>query len=212
MKDLTKIYIDLSKCTEEERKEIARIINKHGHSITSKANYEIINGCYDKLFPLLTYYEYWYCSRYASGKQELTYPEFIKLFEGGEGETQVEHTCKYCGCLTTQPDSECYAAPKNKMETLFEKLKYKIKKCESAGDDMNDESWNYQVGVLITGNDAKEILEHTAQIQADKAELLEALEKSNIAMMHCDWSENEGSPHLLPIYKSNESLIQKMKP
>lgn len=28
----------------------------------------------------------------------------------------TEHTCKYCGCLTTQPDSDCYAKPKNTME------------------------------------------------------------------------------------------------
>lgn len=23
-----------------------------------------------------------------------------------------EHKCKYCGCMTRQPDNECYAAPK----------------------------------------------------------------------------------------------------
>ena len=23
-----------------------------------------------------------------------------------------EHKCKYCGCMTRQPDSECYAKPK----------------------------------------------------------------------------------------------------
>lgn len=94
------IYIDLSKCSEEQRKEIARTINKHGHSITSKANYEIINGYYDELFPLLTYHEYWYCSRYASGKTELTYPEFIKLFEGGEGENET-YSFSYLSCGKT---------------------------------------------------------------------------------------------------------------
>ena len=86
MKDLTKVFIDLRKCSEYERKDIARIVNQNGHSITSKANYEMSNGNYDELFPLLTFHEYWYCSRYASGKTELLYPDFIKLFEGGEGE------------------------------------------------------------------------------------------------------------------------------
>ena len=50
-----------------------------------------------------------------------------------------------------------------------------------------------------------------AQLQADKAELLEALEKANNTIKECDWSENEGFPKLADIYIEIESLIQKHK-
>ena len=49
------------------------------------------------------------------------------------------------------------------------------------------------------------------KLESDKAELLEALWKTNDAIKECDWTENEGSPHLIPIYEHNQSLIQKHK-
>lgn len=49
------------------------------------------------------------------------------------------------------------------------------------------------------------------KLEADKTELLEALVKANRAIMDCDWNEDEGSPHLIPIYEHNQSLIQKHK-
>ena len=57
----------------------------------------------------------------------------------------------------------------------------------------------------------EEIPDNTSQLQADKAELLEALEKANNAIKECDWSENEGFPKLADIYIEIESLIQKHK-
>lgn len=111
--DKSKYFLDLSKCTEEEQiKAIAFLpepINEDDYDITHIHLYLL----YDDEDCM-----WWVSTKYfLADKTELTYPEFIKLFEGGEGEKTNEHTCKYCGCLTTQPDIECYAAPNNTMET-----------------------------------------------------------------------------------------------
>ena len=93
--DKSKIYLDLSKCTEEEIKEIYKKIKNSDQNIHTPTKRDLINGivthCYWFLFfdgnawnqnetPL-------------SGKTEITYPEFIKLFEGGESKEvlQVEN-------------------------------------------------------------------------------------------------------------------------
>ena len=87
--DKTKIFLDLSNCTEGEIKETYKKIKNSDQNIHTQTERDLINGivthCYWFLFfdgnawnqnetPL-------------SGKTELTYPEFIQLFEGGEGET-----------------------------------------------------------------------------------------------------------------------------
>ena len=84
--DKSKIYLNLSKCTEEEIKETYKKIKDSDQNIHTQTERDLINGivthCYWFLFfdgnawnqnetPL-------------SGRTELTYPEFIKLFEGGE--------------------------------------------------------------------------------------------------------------------------------
>lgn len=63
------------------------------------------------------------------------------------------------------------------METLYRDLAEDIKIIEQYNQSMDSASWGYEEGILITGSQAKVILEHTAQLQADKAELLSALEK-----------------------------------
>lgn len=81
MKDLTKVFIDLSKCSEEQRKHIFSLLPP-----TKTNSLEIFE---ESVY--LHYIEYWgkwvvddiLC---IYNKTELTYPEFIKLFEGGEGE------------------------------------------------------------------------------------------------------------------------------
>ena len=80
--DLTEIFIDLSKCSEDEQKYISKI-----------TNYKIydINVCPMMFLMQTEYYttEWDQCSKDSSitnEKTELLYPEFIKLFEGGEGE------------------------------------------------------------------------------------------------------------------------------
>ena len=92
MKDLTKIYLDLSKCSDEEIKETYKKIKNSGQNIHTQTKRDLINGivthCYWFLFfdgnawnqnetPL-------------SGRTELTYPEFIKLFEGGESDGWIK--------------------------------------------------------------------------------------------------------------------------
>ena len=94
--DKTKFYLNLSKCTEEEIKETHKKIKNSDQDIHTQTERDLINGivthCYWFLFfdgnawnqnetPL-------------SGKTEITYPEFIKLFEGGKSNEvlQVENT------------------------------------------------------------------------------------------------------------------------
>lgn len=84
----SEIYLDLSKCSESEIKKIHFILRNKDENIHTATARDLINGmathCYWFLFfdgnawnqneiPL-------------SGRTELTYPEFIKLFEGGEEE------------------------------------------------------------------------------------------------------------------------------
>lgn len=91
--DKSKFYLDLSKCTEEKIKETYKKIKNSDQNIHTQTERDLINGivthCYWFLFfdgnawnqnetPL-------------SGRTELLYPEFIKLFEGGEGETSFKN-------------------------------------------------------------------------------------------------------------------------
>ena len=82
-----KYFIDLSKCSEEQIKEIEKLTDRK------------IDECYlsDKLF---FYDGKWEASGgYAILKlnlTELTYPDFIKLFEGGEEEnTELSFETEY---------------------------------------------------------------------------------------------------------------------
>ena len=87
-----KYFIDLSKCSEEQRKHIFSLLPTD--KITAQIFYMIRNSDWKvlKVFSHLFFNEYsiWQlCSNRSAetyGKTELTYPEFIKLFEGGEGE------------------------------------------------------------------------------------------------------------------------------
>ena len=45
------------------------------------------------------------------------------------------------------------------MKSIIGYLKYRAAEAEKDGEDMNAASWNYQEGVLISANDAKEIVE-----------------------------------------------------
>ncbi|MCZ2084835.1 MAG: hypothetical protein LC112_11235 [Flavobacteriales bacterium] len=87
--DKSKIYLDLSKCTEEEQiKAIAFLpepINEDDYDITHIHLYLI----YDDEDCM-----WWVSTKYfLADKNEITYPEFIKLFEGGESKEvlQVEN-------------------------------------------------------------------------------------------------------------------------
>lgn len=84
MKDLTKYFIDLSKCSEEQRNHIYSIMRDRGEFL------KFDSYTYDS-WKMLNYSAIdkgWLCSGYnwegLKDKTELTYPEFIKLFEGGE--------------------------------------------------------------------------------------------------------------------------------
>ena len=82
--DKSKIYIDLTMCTEEERKHVFSLlpdpILSDDYDIRGKYKYLLITDDYDN------YCNKWYVGYSFDDKTELTYPEFIKLLEGGEGE------------------------------------------------------------------------------------------------------------------------------
>ena len=81
--DKSKIYLDLSKCTEEQQ--------KHTKTLTGIKNDS--ERIYLSFSPIQNVWGY-FDSIGIKNKTELTYPEFIKLFEGGESKEvlQVENT------------------------------------------------------------------------------------------------------------------------
>lgn len=90
MIDLTKIYIDLSKCSVEERKSIPQILEKAGEVIGENILFESNDFSYWTNLHKPSYATYWTVGTPNStpDKTELTYPEFIKLLEGGEEEKE----------------------------------------------------------------------------------------------------------------------------
>lgn len=94
--DKSKIYIDLSKCTEEERKSLTPILKKAGEHICYP-----IEKSDNNLLSFSPHCNGWNPFREVYSKQELTYPEFIKLFEGGDGK-EVLQVDIYSGELNTE--------------------------------------------------------------------------------------------------------------
>lgn len=93
--DKTKFYLDLSKCTEEEIKSLPQILEKAGETLGGLTDLEGDDLSYWTNFHKPDYATYWTCGTSTSTpeKTELAYPEFIKLFEGGENKEvlQVEN-------------------------------------------------------------------------------------------------------------------------
>lgn len=96
------IYIDLGRCSEEELKNIYTIL---GDTLKFIAPSIVFN------FPIMHYHEgMWIRTNFyqdkakedsfLEDKTELTYPEFIKLFEGGEGENET-YSFSYLSCGKT---------------------------------------------------------------------------------------------------------------
>ncbi len=110
----TKCFIDLSKCSEEQ---IENIYNTVKETEFIKPNFYT-----DKDFMMLkfcTIEERWGCSGKnwdgLKHKTELTYPEFIKLFEDGE---------KYDGWIKIESEADL---PKKGTDChVFLKLEYKL--------------------------------------------------------------------------------------
>lgn len=95
MKDLTKYYIDLSKCTEEEKKHIFSLLPEPKYS----NQYTIDFG---STYKLSFFDGIWWVFNRTYNRTELTYPEFIKLFDGEEdnnGWIEMEKTQPEIGSL-----------------------------------------------------------------------------------------------------------------
>ena len=89
--------LDLSKCTEEERKSLPQILEKARQEIYFLAKPTLLSGKLDLYYPYLVFSRpssnVWVFSHNKPDRTELTYPEFIKLFEGAESKEvlQVEN-------------------------------------------------------------------------------------------------------------------------
>lgn len=90
--DKSKILLDLSKCTEEQIKSLPQIFENSGDKLLPETLSDLISGKITDGFKFLFYSPSgWNQNDYPlNGRTELTYPEFIKLFEGGEGKTELE--------------------------------------------------------------------------------------------------------------------------
>ena len=92
------IYIDLSKLSEEQIKSLPRILENAGECIGFHTSIRLNSGKLKDDFVLYfnSFFKKWFLWNHIfknNTKTELTYPEFIKLFEGGEGKEvlQVEN-------------------------------------------------------------------------------------------------------------------------
>lgn len=84
-----KYFIDLSKCSEREIKELALVMMRTKKLHEKAFNYMSKGKTFDHFICLAqTDSKEWTLWNINAlfNKTELTYPEFIKLFEGGEGE------------------------------------------------------------------------------------------------------------------------------
>ena len=125
--DLTKYFIDLSKCSEEQQKHIFSLLPKKQYKNQYKiSEYHFILhwiGVWDVVND--DYYN----------KTELLYPDFIKLLERGEEERKVSFSmdemvafgkkCFYKGfdkCETD--DANCYTAWREEAGLLIEQIKH----------------------------------------------------------------------------------------
>ena len=82
-----KYFIDLSKCSDEQHREVISLV---------KNNMEKTAVILDIL--LFNESQNLWCTfdKYGGAKKELTYPEFIKFFEGGEEEnTEISFETEY---------------------------------------------------------------------------------------------------------------------
>lgn len=77
--DKSKFYLDLSKCTEEERKHIKTLTGIKNDS----------ERIYLSFSPIQNVWGY-FNSIGIKNKTGLTYPDFIKLFEGGESKEVLQ--------------------------------------------------------------------------------------------------------------------------
>lgn len=83
-----KYFIDLSKLSEEQIKALPQVFENSGDKVLPETLSDLISGKITDGFKFLFYSPSgWNQNDYPlKGRTELTYPKFIKLFEGGEGE------------------------------------------------------------------------------------------------------------------------------
>lgn len=183
MTDKTKIYIDLSKCSEEQRKEIRLIIVRSGDRYLS-----YVNGYTDDLVRTKLHYhesKYWTvaASNYNLNKTELLYPDFIKLFEGGEDTIRTDNTQTLANAKALEEIRDIVA--KNRGYENWETLN---------GSDLYDSDID-EVAKMYA-------LQQIQKLEADKKELLRMLAQCSAAFKE---------KKMFGINNEIESLIQKHK-
>lgn len=78
--DISKVYVDLSKCSVEELKSIPEILDKAGQELYVNDRVLIKDGKYQEQYLHLFYTNVWLCSWILVMKEEISYADFIKLF------------------------------------------------------------------------------------------------------------------------------------
>ncbi len=87
--DKSKFYLDLSKCTEEERKNIFSLLPEPRDYWLFSISYKYSSLAYVQ--NETHGFEWVVCGNTAmDGHTELTYPEFIKLFDDGESDGWIK--------------------------------------------------------------------------------------------------------------------------
>lgn len=105
MKDKTKVYLDLSKLSGEQIKEIPNILKKGNQELYFLAKKTIESGKLDNYYKYLVFAKasinIWVFSHDKPKRIEIDLSEFRQLFSKGEEVLQVEKKC--CG----NPEIRC---------------------------------------------------------------------------------------------------------
>lgn len=119
-----KYFIDLSKLSDEQRKSLPQIFENAGQEIYFLAKPTLLSGKLDTYYPYLFFSlpssNIWVFSHNKPDRTELTYPEFIKLFEGEE---------KYDGWIKIESEADlpkkgtdCHVFFKTRVQTIFNNI------------------------------------------------------------------------------------------
>lgn len=107
------IYLNLGKLSEEEIKDVGKVIFRNLDDICEETIDDLVDGIVTQNYKYLFFDndKSWNQNETPlSGRTEITYPEFIKIFEGGEGEIQT---------YTKEDVENAYRAGENKQTYYF---------------------------------------------------------------------------------------------
>lgn len=122
--DKSKIYIDLSKCTEEEQKHVFTLLPDRQEHLQYRIDQ------YNTFLYLDNETGLWWVNSdtIPKNKTELTYPEFIKLFEGGDNDPTAQLK-KDKGAVSVSTDLK---------KPLIDRVKYELRRYTELAKRMDE--------------------------------------------------------------------------